>query len=80
MGEVLARQNKVIDYDDMLWLPHRWHLSPPTFDWVFVDEAQDLNEAHQSLILKTLDDELRALVVGDPNQSIYGLPGQHLRV
>ncbi|MEX0267821.1 hypothetical protein AB3R30_01640 [Leptolyngbyaceae cyanobacterium UHCC 1019] len=51
-GQDLARQGKIIDYSDMLYLPYAWDLQPQTFEWVFVDEAQDLSAAQLHLILK----------------------------
>lgn len=29
----------IIDYDDMLWLPHVWGLQPSKYEWIFVDEC-----------------------------------------
>ena len=38
-------QKKVIDFDDMIWFPFVYRLNVGKFDIVFVDEAQDLNQA-----------------------------------
>ncbi|QQE64133.1 UvrD/REP helicase [Leptolyngbya sp. BL0902] len=61
-----ARQ--VIDYNDMVWLPHVMQLSPKAADWVFVDEAQDLNKAQLELVLKARAGGGRMLFVGDKRQ------------
>ena len=74
-GQDLARQDKIIDYSDMLYLPYVWDLQPQTFEWVFVDEAQDLSAAQLHLILKARAKGGRMLLVGDPLQAIYGFAG-----
>jgi superfamily I DNA/RNA helicase len=33
----------------MIWLPGHWDLQPPQYDWVLVDELQDLSEAQRNL-------------------------------
>ena len=40
----------VIDYDDQLYLPVAFGVSPPKYDWVFVDEAQDLSPVQWRLV------------------------------
>ena len=62
------------DFDDMIWLPIVMDLSIEHFDVLFVDEAQDFNEAQRQLILKACNGG-RMVVVGDPNQAIYGFRG-----
>ena len=64
-----------VDFDDMIWIPEACGLNTPTFDWVFVDEAQDLNGAQKALILKTIRRGGRVCFVGDPNQAIYAFRG-----
>lgn len=61
-----------IDYDDMVWLPHQcsW-LDPPTYDFVFLDEAQDANRACHELVHKAISGGGRLCYVGDPRQSLY---------
>ncbi len=65
----------VIDYNDQLWLPHCWDLQPPVYDAVFVDEAQDVNEAQLSLLSKCGGQRGRFVFVGDPHQAMYGFRG-----
>lgn len=74
-GEHLAERQKIIDFTDMVYLPHRWQLQPPQLAWVFVDEAQDLNAAQLDLVLKCRAPGGRMLFVGDPQQAIYGFAG-----
>lgn len=74
-GFSIAKDQRVISYNDMLWLPHVMKLNPPTFDWVFVDEAQDLSPAQRELALKCRRPGGRMLFVGDERQAIYGFAG-----
>lgn len=74
-GEKDALDNQYIDFTDMLWLPFKWNLHPGKYDWVLVDEAQDLNAAQFHLINKTSKQNTRFLFVGDPYQAIYGFSG-----
>ncbi len=67
----------IIDYDDMLWLPHILDLRLDRSDIVMIDEAQDLNPAQHSLVLRAVGNG-RCLVIGDPQQSIYGFRGASL--
>lgn len=64
-----------IDFDDMIWLPAVRDLPAPTWDFVFVDETQDLNAAQLSLVQRVAGDEGRIIAVGDRRQAIYGFRG-----
>jgi superfamily I DNA/RNA helicase len=70
-----AEDFKVIDYDDQLWLPVITDLNVQTYDWVIVDEAQDLSPVQRKLLHMSLKPEGRLLAVGDPYQAIYGFRG-----
>lgn len=72
----ISRNNpNMVDFDDMIWLPLVENYTFPTFDLLFVDEAQDFNEMQRSLIKECLGANGRTIVVGDPNQAIYGFRG-----
>lgn len=64
--------DRLIDYDDMVWLPIVRNLSLPRTDVLLVDERQDLNRVQQELCLRSAD---RLVAVGDPRQAIYGFAG-----
>lgn len=64
-----------IDFTDMIWLPYELNLQPSKYDWLFIDEVQDLNAAQQSLVLKAIKPTGRVLAVGDPRQAIMGFAG-----
>lgn len=68
------RGRKVIDFDDMIWLPIVWGLELPQYDDVVVDEAQDLNPAQLEMALRTAASG-RLTAVGDRHQSIYQFRG-----
>ena len=64
----------ILDFDDMIWLPLIHNMPMQHYDNVFVDEAQDFNEAQRELVLRTCNGG-RLVIVGDPNQAIYGFRG-----
>ena len=64
-----------IDFTDMIFLPVRLGLKAPQFDWVFIDECQDLNAAQRELFLKCVKSTGHWVAVGDPRQAIYGFAG-----
>lgn len=66
---------KVIDFDDMIFFSHLYNLPCKKYDFVFVDEAQDLNNAQISLVMKSVKPNGRVIAVGDKNQAIYGFRG-----
>lgn len=81
--ELLAASNialKSIDFDDMLYLPLLKNISCDKTNFVFVDEAQDLNGVQRELLKRMLpkvgsDTVSRLIAVGDPHQAIYGFRG-----
>ena len=62
----------IIDFTDQLWLPLTLGFSPvKKYDWIIVDESQDLN-LNQARLIKTLGNENSTYIfVGDSKQSIY---------
>ncbi len=75
MIEICATRTTVIDFDDMIWLPVIHNLPCKQYDWIFVDEAQDMNKVQTRLILNSIDPHGRIIAVGDRFQSIYGFRG-----
>ena len=68
-------ETSVIDYTDMIYLPVVKRLRMYQFDWVFIDECQDLNAAQRNLFLRCVKPTGRFVAVGDPRQAIYGFAG-----
>jgi superfamily I DNA/RNA helicase len=77
MNAVVWGKNNVsvIDFTDMIYFPNVKKLTMPQFDFVFIDECQDLNTAQREMFLKTLKPTGRFVAVGDPRQAIYGFAG-----
>ena len=68
-------ETNTIDYTDMIYLPVVKKLLMYQFDWVFIDECQDLNAAQRNLFLMCVKPTGRFVAVGDPRQAIYGFAG-----
>lgn len=64
-----------VDFDDMIWLPVVCKMKLTQFDYLFVDEAQDMNKCQIDFILHSIKDDGRIIAVGDRNQSLYGFRG-----
>lgn len=66
-----------IDFVDMIWFPHVLNLKPNglQFDYIMVDECQDMNKAERELILKCRKMGTRLVSVGDSNQMLYSFAG-----
>lgn len=72
----LNRMTDTHDFTDMLYIPATDdNITFPKADWVFVDEAQDLNKAQQALLMKLMKPGSRFVAVGDPHQAIFGFAG-----
>lgn len=76
--KITAERTSVVDFDDMIWMPVYLNLPIIQHEWVFCDEAQDMNAAQIQLILRTVKPGGRIICVGDPYQSIYGFRGADL--
>ena len=63
---------ETIDYTDMIWLPVELSLAPIglTYDWVYIDESQDLSICSTQLFLKCIKRGGRFVSIGDPDQSV----------
>lgn len=71
----VAEQNKVIDFDDQLYLPVLWGLKFPQQDFLIIDEAQDSSPIRIAIARMTLAPHGRLIAVGDPDQAINGFAG-----
>ena len=69
------KNTETIDYTDMVWLPNVLPYRFPHYDYVFVDEAQDLSIAQQQIVLKCRNIRTRYIFCGDKYQSIYAFSG-----
>lgn len=64
-----------IDYTDMVYMPIVFKARTLKYDFVFIDECQDLNACQRTLMQMALKPDGRFVAVGDPNQAIYGFAG-----
>jgi len=66
---------KDIDFDDQIYLPiyHGWTVRP--YNFIFVDECQDLSPANRKLLRLVSDRFTRFCFVGDARQAIYAFRG-----
>ncbi|MGG6281857.1 UvrD-helicase domain-containing protein [Leptolyngbya sp. AN03gr2] len=75
LGMEAARQDGLVDYIDMIWLPVVWHLPIMQYQWVLVDEAQDLSKCQLEIVMRARAQGGRMLLVADPRQAIFGFAG-----
>lgn len=81
--EILNSQN-AIDFDDLILLTYSLFITNTgvaalyrrTYEYICIDEAQDLNYAQYQLLRSLIVGEHRnIMMVGDPNQSIFAFNG-----
>ena len=81
--DILNSQN-AIDFDDLILLTYNLFINNPkiaalyrrTYEYICIDEAQDLNYAQYQLLRALTNGEHRNIImVGDPNQSIFAFNG-----
>lgn len=68
----MSKNLKTVDFNEMIYFPVLFNLPMFRYDYVFVDEAQDMNPLQHELIAKMLKKGGRLIMVGDPDQAIYG--------
>lgn len=67
---------EVIDFDDMILAPLTYNSKFWPYDFVFVDEAQDISSTRLALAMKMMKPKIgRLIAVGDDRQAIYGFTG-----
>lgn len=69
-----------IDFSDMIYYPASYpELITEQFDYVFVDEVQDTNNAQAELINNIIrQPNGRLIICGDEKQAIYGFQGSNI--
>lgn len=68
LRESILKSRKIIDFDDMLFMPVVSGADFEKFDVVFVDEAQDLSGIQRVMIQRMLKPTSRVIAVGDRHQ------------
>lgn len=74
-SEAMVLEQKIIDFTDMIYFPVVWNLPVTKYQWVFVDECQDLSAMQREMVKKVLANDGRIVLVGDKNQAIYAFAG-----
>jgi DNA helicase-2/ATP-dependent DNA helicase PcrA len=69
------KEQHVLDFDDQLYLPVALDMATWKYDWLIVDEAQDVSHVQRTLLRKFLKRDGRLIAVGDSHQAIYGFRG-----
>ena len=79
------RQNGQLDFDDLLLEAIRLfeheavrHEIHRRYQWIFVDEYQDINSTQQQLLKWLVHEKAVLTAIGDPNQAIYGFRGANV--
>lgn len=76
----IRSSGRTICFDEMVYIPAAADMPFPRYDWILVDEGQDLNQAQITVLLKLAKaGNSRVVVVGDRFQSIYGFRGADYR-
>ena len=66
----------LIDFDDQLYHPVALNYNTWGYDWVIIDEAQDVSHVQRTLLRKFMKNGgARLIAVGDSHQAIYGFRG-----
>lgn len=65
----------VIDFDDMVRFPIIGNRIKPSFDYFFLDEAQDNTPIRNELLRQMKEKGVQVIFCGDRFQSIYGFAG-----
>lgn len=60
-----------ISFDQMVYIPAKMGWKTGNYDFVIVDETQDMNKAQLKLGMQALKEGGRFVAVGDPAQAIY---------
>ncbi|MCI0515118.1 UvrD-helicase domain-containing protein [candidate division KSB1 bacterium] len=77
------RRQHALDYDDLILLPYLLLKDFPEvkakyqrqFQWISVDEYQDINYAQYQFLRQLLTPHTNLCAIGDPDQAIYGFRG-----
>lgn len=67
--------SNLIDFTDMVYLPNVLNLKAFKYDFIMIDEAQDLSISQMELFMKCIKQGSRFIAVGDEKQAIYSFSG-----
>ncbi|OQX88803.1 hypothetical protein B6D60_01045 [candidate division KSB1 bacterium 4484_87] len=77
------KERNGFDFDDLIFQPVKLLRNAPEvkkfyqnkFQYIFVDEYQDINFAQYALLRELTSEETHLCAIGDPDQAIYGFRG-----
>ena len=69
------RDTNTMDFDDQLFMPVALDMRTWGYDWIIIDEAQDVSHVQRTLLRKFLKRTGKLIAVGDSHQAIYGFRG-----
>jgi DNA helicase-2/ATP-dependent DNA helicase PcrA len=86
--EARRKEERKIDFDDMLVLCYQLFVSRPDvlkmwqdkFHYILIDEFQDINKIQYDVIKMLADPQQNLFAVGDDDQSVYGFRGADARL
>lgn len=86
--EKMRKQLRKIDFDDMLALCYDLFVKRPDvlklwqekFQYILIDEFQDINQIQYDVIRMLAEPQRNLFVVGDDDQAIYGFRGADVRL
>lgn len=70
---------KQIDYGDMIYFPYVYNLSIGKYDYIFIDEAQDMSPAQLKIALSAAHETSKIIIFLDPKQAIYSFMGADIK-
>jgi DNA helicase-2/ATP-dependent DNA helicase PcrA len=77
--EMLRWSNEICDrlimFDDMIYVPVLKRMRFWQNEWIMIDEAQDTNAIRRAMARMMLREDGRSMWVGDDRQAIYGFTG-----
>lgn len=68
-------QREIVDFNDMIWFCVVNRLPSSQYDYVFIDELQDLSKSQVELALSACKKNGRIIALGDNFQAIFGWSG-----
>lgn len=72
--QLYKNENNLLDFNDIEFLALKY-LKSECYEYILVDEYQDTNMLQLEILKKLIKSNTKTIVVGDPDQSIYGFRG-----
>jgi hypothetical protein len=73
--DISTEDFSTIDFNDMVWLVASGLVTTVPYDFIIVDEEQDLNNMQQKALIKFSHENTRFMGAGDPDQAIFAWSG-----